>query len=223
MIEFSKVEFAYPSQAGVPGFNLRLSSLKVERGEAVAVIGPSGCGKTTILRLAAGIEIPDTGEVHLEGVPLSRKSERARRDFRLRRVGFVFQEFRLLEHLDVFQNILLPYRLGALRLDSTGRDRAVELANQMGVGGYLKRRIDQLSHGERQRVAICRALVTRPACLLADEPTGNLDPANKKAILDALLEAAREHEAALLAVTHDHELLPAFDRIVDLGEGGDAE
>ena len=218
MIEFSQVEFTYSSEAGEPGFSLSIPHFAVERREAVAVIGPSGCGKTTMLRLAAGITVPDAGSVKLEDTELGRYSETARRDLRLRRVGFVFQDFRLLEYLDVHQNILLPYRLGSLRLDSECRDRGADLARQLGVGHLLKRRIDRLSHGERQRVAICRALVTRPACVLADEPTGNLDPANKRGILDALLDAARSHDAALLAVTHDHELLPAFDRVFDLGE-----
>ena len=133
-------------------------------------------------------------------------------------MGFVFQEFRLLEYLDVFQNILLPFRLGSLQLDAAAKDCAKALAGQLGIGDLLRRKVQRLSHGERQRVAICRALVTRPAFLLADEPTGNLDPVNKRGILDALLNAARNQEAAVLAVTHDHELLPSFDRVIDLGK-----
>jgi putative ABC transport system ATP-binding protein len=218
VIGFENVEFEYPAESGTPGFRLKVPNLTVEQGEAVAVIGPSGCGKTTLLRLAGGIEVPTSGEVTLEGVGLTTRSESQRRNLRLRRVGFVFQEFRLLEYLDVFQNILLPFRLGSLQLDAAAKDCAKALAGQLGIGDLLRRKVQRLSHGERQRVAICRALVTRPAFLLADEPTGNLDPVNKRGILDALLNAARNQEAAVLAVTHDHELLPSFDRVIDLGK-----
>ena len=217
MIEFKQVQFEYSAESETPGFSLTVPDLTVETGQAVAVIGPSGCGKTTMLRLAGGIAVPSAGEVFFEGVGMRTRSESQRRDLRLRRVGFVFQEFRLLEYLDVFQNILLPYRLGSLRLNAEAKDRARSLASELGIGPLMRRSIDRLSHGERQRVAICRALVTRPACLLADEPTGNLDPVNKRGILDALLDAARNHGAAVLAVTHDHELLPSFDRIIDFG------
>ena len=217
MIEFQQVQFEYAADSQTPGFRLEVPDLSIAQGEAVAVIGPSGCGKTTMLRLAAGIAVATSGEVRFEGVRLDSRSESDRRSLRLRRIGFVFQEFRLLEYLDVLQNILLPYRLGSLQLDGAVRDRARDLATELGIGPLLRRSIDRLSHGERQRVAICRALVTRPACLLADEPTGNLDPVNKRGILDALLDAARNHGAAVLAVTHDHELLSSFDRVIDLG------
>jgi len=217
VIEFQQVQFEYAADSQTPGFRLEVPDLSIAQGEAVAVIGPSGCGKTTMLRLAAGIAVATSGEVRFEGVRLDSRSESDRRSLRLRRIGFVFQEFRLLEYLDVLQNILLPYRLGSLQLDGAVRDRARDLATELGIGPLLRRSIDRLSHGERQRVAICRALVTRPACLLADEPTGNLDPVNKRGILDALLDAARNHGAAVLAVTHDHELLSSFDRVIDLG------
>ena len=218
MIGFDKVQFEYSAESNTPGFRLEVPNITILKGEAVAVIGPSGCGKTTMLRLAGGISIPTSGEVTFQGVGLSTRSESQRRNLRLRRVGFIFQEFRLLDYLDVLQNILLPYRLGSLKLDTEARNRARELAGELGIGKLLRRSIHRLSHGERQRVAICRALVTRPACLLADEPTGNLDPVNKRGILDALLDAARNHEAAVLAVTHDHELLPSFDRVIDFGK-----
>jgi ABC-type lipoprotein export system ATPase subunit len=191
--------------------------MEVAKGEAVAVIGPSGCGKTTLLLLAGGVESPDSGDVLIDGQVLSKANDAQRRDLRLRRIGFVFQDFRLLEYLDVLQNILLPYRLGALEVDADVIARAKALAKDLGINELLRRRIDRLSHGERQRVAICRALVTNPACVLADEPTGNLDPLNKHAILDALLKACRKNNAAMLVVTHDHDLLESFDRVIDLG------
>lgn len=218
MIGFTQVKFEYSGESGIPGFHLEIPDFSITQGEAVAVIGPSGCGKTTMLRLAGGIAIPTAGEVTFEGVSLGSQSEAQRRDLRLRRVGFIFQEFRLLDYLDVLQNIVLPFRLGSLRLNEAMRDRARDLAVELGIGDLLRRPIQRLSHGERQRVAICRALVTRPACLLADEPTGNLDPVNKRGILDSLLGASRNHGAAVLAVTHDHDLLPSFDRVLDLGK-----
>jgi len=150
----------------------------------------------------------------------------ARRDFRITSIGFVFQDFELLDYLSVFDNIVHPYRItGALKLDRKVRERARELAGKMGIGGYLERHPDDLSQGERQRAAICRALLPHPKLILADEATGNLDPENKERILDLLFAAVEEHGASLLAVTHDHELLPRFDRVVDFhdfrGTGGE--
>ena len=221
MITFANVQFEYAAQQGSPGFSLLVPDFSVNSGESVAIIGPSGSGKTTILQLAAGIETPKSGSVVLEQVSISDRSERARREMRLSRIGFVFQEFRLLEYLNVEGNILLPYRLGSLAIDDEVESRVEALATNMGIAQLLRRPIHRLSHGERQRVAICRALVTRPACVLADEPTGNLDPANKRQILDALLNAVSSTGAALLTVTHDHELLSSFDRVIDLGVNGE--
>ena len=142
-----------------------------------------------------------------------------RRDFRIRNIGFVFQDFELLDYLNVLDNILHPYRItAALRLDRTVRERAEGLAERLGVGDKLKRRADDLSQGEKQRVAICRALLPGPRLILADEATGNLDPRNKARILELLFDSVAAHGATLLAVTHDHELLPRFDRVVDFGE-----
>ena len=129
-------------------------------------------------------------------------SNAGRRDFRIRNIGFVFQDFELLDYLHVLDNILHPYRItGALRLDKAVRERAAALADRMGIGDKLKRRANDLSHGEKQRVAICRALLPGPRLLLADEATGNLDPRNKGHILDLLFDSVDVHGATLLAVT----------------------
>jgi len=139
-----------------------------------------------------------------------------RRDFRIRSIGFVFQDFELLDYLSVFDNILHPYRITtALQIDKNVRERAVHLAEEMDIADKLKRKPNDLSQGERQRAAICRALLPNPNLILADEATGNLDPENKEKILDLLFKSVDQHKATLLAVTHDHELLPRFDRIVD--------
>jgi ABC-type lipoprotein export system ATPase subunit len=205
--------------AGYPGgeFTLRVPELRVERGESVALTGPSGSGKTTLLHLLAGIAAPGSGRIETLGVEVTALTEDARRAFRIRCIGLVFQEFELLDHLSVLDNILLPYRLHpALRLDSTARDRAGELAERVGLGDKRSRLTDRLSHGERQRVAVCRALVTEPALVLADEPTGNLDPDNKLNVLEILLEDGRQRGTTLVTVTHDHDLLDRFGRSVDL-------
>ena len=197
-------------------FTLAVPELRVQPGETVAVIGPSGSGKTTLLNLIAGIATPEQGTVAVGDLELCGLDDGARRDFRIRHVGLVFQEFELIEYLSVFDNILLPYRINpSLRLEPAVRERARELAQRVGIGDLLGRFVGRLSQGERQRAAVCRALVTEPWLLLADEPTGNLDPANKGRVLDILFEYAREAGATLLAVTHDHDLLGRFARVID--------
>ena len=197
-------------------FTLAVPELRVQPGETVAVIGPSGSGKTTLLNLIAGIATPEQGSVALGDLELCALDDGARRDFRIRHVGLVFQEFELIEYLSVFDNILLPYRINpSLRLEPAVRERARELAQRVGIGDLLGRFVGRLSQGERQRAAVCRALVTEPWLLLADEPTGNLDPANKGRVLDILFDYVREAGATLLAVTHDHDLLGRFARVID--------
>ena len=217
MIEIEDLEFGY--EPGAPGFALRIPMFRVDAGERVAVIGPSGSGKTTLLHLVAGILRPRRGRVHCAGVEVSALGDGARRDFRLRNIGLVFQDFALIDYLDVRDNILHPYRISAaLRLTREVRGRAESLAASMGVGDKLRRPVERLSQGERQRVAICRALLTAPGLVLADEATGNLDPRNKGRILDLLFARVADSGASLLAVTHDHDLLPRFDRVVDFAE-----
>jgi putative ABC transport system ATP-binding protein len=183
------------------------------------VIGPSGSGKTTFLNLVSGIVTPDRGTVRVTEIEVSALSDARRRAFRIRHIGFVFQDFELLDYLNVMDNILHPYRITeALRLDAGVRERAWSLADRMGIGDKLKRRVTDLSHGEKQRVAICRALLPEPRLLLADEATGNLDPHNKGLILDLLFDSVDAHGTTLLAVTHDHELLSRFDRVVDFAD-----
>jgi ABC-type lipoprotein export system ATPase subunit len=215
MIRIDSLSFTYPGAE----FLLRIPQLHVASGEKVAVIGPSGSGKTTLLNLVAGILVPQQGRVDCAGVRVDALGDRERRDFRISTIGFVFQDFELLDYLDVRDNILYPYRITrALRLTTEVKERAAGLAEQMGFGDKLRRRIDHLSQGEKQRAAICRALLPSPSLVLADEATGNLDPRNKALILELLFRSVEAHDATLLAVTHDHELLPHFDRIVDFNE-----
>jgi putative ABC transport system ATP-binding protein len=212
MICIEGMRFAYPHN----GFRLHIPTFSVRAGEKLAVIGPSGSGKTTLLNLIAGIYPPGSGSIRVADTAVHQLGDAGRRDFRITNIGFVFQDFELLDYLTVLDNILHPYRITrALRLTSEVRQRARNLAQQMGIGDKLRRAAEDLSQGEKQRAAICRALLPRPPLILADEATGNLDPENKRRILDLLFEAVDRYDATLLAVTHDHDLLSRFDRVVD--------
>lgn len=215
MVEVEDVSFGY----GSTGFRLRIPQFSLKDGERVAIVGPSGSGKTTLLNLIAGLLVPETGVIDVAGAEVTSMSEAERRKFRASQIGFVFQDFALLDYLPARQNILYPYRITpALKLDALARERAEALAVACGIGDKLDRHPTALSQGEQQRVAICRALVTQPKLILSDEATGNLDPDSKARILDLLFEQAAEAGAAVLAVTHDHELLPRFERVLDFAQ-----
>jgi len=213
VIEIRNLDFRYPGgdfRLGVPG-------LDISEGERVAVVGASGSGKTTLLDLIAGIREPGAGAVSIAGQRLDRLSEANRRQFRISRIGLIFQAFELLEYLTVRDNLLLPYRISsAIERDADTLSRLERLAHETGISGRLDCRPDELSHGERQRAAICRALITSPTLILADEPTGNLDPENKQRVLRLLLEQVASRGTTLVMVTHDHDLLAAFDRVLDM-------
>ncbi|MFI4892805.1 MAG: ABC transporter ATP-binding protein [Phycisphaerales bacterium JB058] len=218
VIELAGVRFRHSGRAdGTPAFELNIDELSVKPGEVAACIGPSGSGKTTMLDVIAGINRPETGRVVVAGHDMTDMDLAGRRRVRLREVGLVFQTLALVEYLTAMENILLPYFVEpGLNRDRKATDRARALADQLEIGHLLKRRPRRLSQGERQRVAICRAMVTSPRVLLCDEPTGNLDPARKDRTIDLLLEAARSSEAAVLMATHDHSLLPRFDTVIDM-------
>lgn len=212
MISIQDLRFRYSEGE----FALHVPALEIGDGERVAIIGPSGSGKTTLLNLIAGIRGGQSGRLTTHGTAIGELDDAERRDFRIRHIGLVFQEFELLEYLNVLDNILLPYRINrSLKLDAAIRDRAAELAEEVGIAQHLGRYVDHLSQGERQRVSVCRALLAEPPLLLADEPTGNLDPANKGRVLDILFDYADRSGATLVTVTHDHDLLPRFERIID--------
>jgi len=212
VIDIEALEFHYPQGE----FQLSIPNMSVAQGEKVAVIGPSGSGKTTLLNLIAGISRPQQGTVTVAEQIVSSYSDARRRDFRITNIGFVFQNFELLDYLNVLDNILHPYRISrALKLTPQVQQRAIDLSNGLEIADKLKRFSGELSQGEKQRAAICRALLPQPQLILADEATGNLDPRNKGRILDLLFENVESHGASLLAVTHDHELLPRFDRVID--------
>ena len=198
------------------GFSLEIGELIVRSGEHTACIGPSGCGKTTLLRILTGIIEPTQGHIQLLGHNLGVLDSAARRRLRLREVGMVFQQFALLEHLCALDNILLPVLLGG-GASRARRDRAHELAQATGIAHALKRKPARLSQGERQRVAICRALVTAPRLIVCDEPTGNLDPTRSRSVVDLLLSESQRLGSTVVLVTHDPSLLHGFGRVLDLG------
>ena len=170
MLQIHDLRFAYPDQ----GFALSVPELTLEAGETMALLGPSGSGKTTLLNLLAGILTPVTGSMLLNGDNLSELSERQRRRHRLLNMGMIFQSFELLDYLDVRDNILLQGRLcDSRRSDATLEQQARQIAEDLGLGDKWRRNSMALSQGERQRVAVCRALLLNPGLVLADEPTGN--------------------------------------------------
>jgi putative ABC transport system ATP-binding protein len=215
MIKLKNISFRYPNS----DFKLDLGELAFQTGTKTAVIGPSGFGKTTLLNLISGIFIPQKGSVMVDNTTVNTLADGDRRTFRLTNIGFVFQDFKLLDYLKVMDNILLPFRINkALKLHGQIRERAKDIAALLSIEDKLSKYPDKLSQGERQRVAICRALLNDPGIILADEPTGNLDPENKRKIMDILFDYVKEKKSTLITVTHDHELLKGFDRIVDFKE-----
>ena len=214
MLHVKEIEFAYPHST----YRLRIEHFVCKAGQATAIVGPSGCGKTTFLNLAAGILRPTRGSIRVGDIEISSLGKAASATFRLAHIGLIFQEFELVEHLAVGDNILLPLHLGLRSKRSTIESEAKRIAEQTGIHGYWKMLPDSLSHGERQRVAICRALSTSPRLVLADEPTGNPDPTNKRKVLDLMIACARERGQALVVATHDVELLKSFDEVVQFEE-----
>ena len=212
-LQVTDLHFTYPR--GEASVSVR--SLEVNRGETLALLGPSGAGKTTLLRVSAGILEPGRGGIVFDGADLRTLKPQARRQMRLARMGVVFQDFALMDYLTVAENLLLPLRLGA---GATAEHEAIArgFADRLEVGRYWAKPTKQLSQGEQQRVAIARALVHEPALVLADEPTASLDGTRKMTAARLMLDDARERKAVLIMVTHDPELLPLFDRVINLEE-----
>ena len=191
-------------------------TLSVAPGEFVAIVGESGVGKSTLLNCMAGLDSWDDGSVTLKGVDLGSLPDDQRALLRREHVGFVFQAFHVLPHLDVSQNVALPLLL----LGQHDAERVEAMLQAVGLAGLGKRLPQQLSGGQLQRVAIARALVHRPGLLLADEPTGNLDPTTAAKVMDALILQTREHGASLVLVTHSQAAASRADRVLYLTNDG---
>ena len=217
MIQIKNLRFAYPGSAQDV---LRIDDFHVAPKERVRIQGASGAGKSTLLNLISGILRPNSGSITVHGEEWTAKSEEEVRELRSAQIGFIFQDFGLLEYLTVTDNILLPYMLHAnMKLDDAVRARMNTQLETLGLKGKEGSYPDTLSFGERQRVAIARSVIAQPEILLADEPTASLDDDNSKKIIELLSESIGEKASTFLMVSHERGLESYFDRIVTLEKG----
>jgi lipoprotein-releasing system ATP-binding protein len=197
---------------------LRGVQLQIKRGEVVALVGPSGAGKSTLLHVAGLLELPDRGQVFIDGHACNELSDERRTEMRRARLGFVYQFHHLLPEFSAEENIIVPQMIAGVDR-KTASVRAMELLTSLGLGARADHRPGKLSGGEQQRVAIARALANRPALLIADEPTGNLDPETSDGVFSQLVSLSKKHGLAALIATHNPALAARMDRTVRLEQG----
>ncbi len=217
-LKFEGVSKVYRSSSGKELVALSSVSFEIVSGRVISVVGRSGSGKSTLLHLAAGIDVPTGGEVQIQGRDLSRLSERERSLLRRNTVGLVFQFFHLLPHLSVRDNIALPAFISGKRLADV-EERLVHLLDRVDLASRADESVDRLSGGEMQRVAICRALLSSPPILLADEPTGNLDDDSAHGVMRLMLELVRDEGCTLVYVTHSAEIASLADETWTIHSG----
>lgn len=206
---------SYRETDGNPLEVIRINQLSLRFDDQVALIGQSGSGKSTLLNLIAGILLPDSGEIVVNGTAITQLAEAARDRFRAANIGYVFQSFNLLQGFTALENVLLGQMFAG---SANGSDRAVKLLETVGLGKRLHHKPRALSVGEQQRVAIARALVNEPPLVLADEPTGSLDAKNSELVLELLKRICAENKHTLLVVTHDPSVMKEFEKVVRLEE-----
>lgn len=217
-LELAGIDKTYNRGRGGEVTVLRGATLEVGRGEVVALVAPSGAGKSTLLHIAGLLDSPDQGAIALSGRNMLGLSDRARTEARRGEVGFIYQFHHLLPEFSALENIVIPQLANAVRA-ADAQARAMELLTRVGVDARAHHRPAALSGGEQQRVAFCRALANRPRLLLADEPTGNLDPATSDQVFGVLMALVRETGLSALIATHNMELAGRMDRIVRLDQG----
>lgn len=193
-------------------------SIDIERGEILCIVGTSGSGKSTFLNMLAGLEKPTKGEIYVGGIPIHSLNEEKITLFRQKNIGFIFQAYHLLPMLTALENISLPLIFRGV--DKKLRDpMAIELMNAVGLAGFEKRKPGRMSGGQQQRVGIARALAGNPKLIFADEPTGNLDTATSKEVLQLMTDMVRKHNQTLIIVTHDHSIAAFADRVITIEDG----
>jgi putative ABC transport system ATP-binding protein len=216
-VEVSKLKKIYHTM-GVEVEALKEIDWQAKPGETTAIMGPSGCGKTTLLNLLGGIDHPTSGKISVDGKDLGTLSERELEKYRLLKIGYIFQFFNLIPSLSALENLEIPMVIaGAPRRER--QERARELLAMMGLRDKEGKRPEELSGGEQQRVAICLALVNNPPLILADEPTGNLDTENGKAIADLLQRLAEEQKKTVIVATHDPKIVERFAQVYRMQDG----
>lgn len=200
----------YPALRGV--------SLSIDRGSLVSIVGPSGSGKSTLLHIIGGLDRPTRGDIRVAGQPLSRLSDNKLAEYRNRTVGFVFQQYNLIPYLSAVENVEIPMIVSGIP-PRQRREKAKKLLEELGLGDKIWKKPLELSGGEQQRVAIARALANDPKIVLADEPTGNLDGANSKIVVDLLRRINKERGVTVVIVTHNMEVAEVTERIIYLRDG----
>ena len=216
ILEAKQVHKTYTREDAPDVLALRGVDLVVQRGEFVAVTGPSGCGKSTLLTVLSGLDLPTSGQVSIAGREVTNSSEQELAELRNKEIGFVFQSFHLVASMTALENVAFPAELAG---QSDAEERARRLLDQVGLSDRTDSFPHQLSGGEKQRVALCRALVNRASLIFADEPTGNLDTANGEQVLDLLISLQKDEGASLVLVSHSPDVVARADRVVMMRDG----
>ena len=215
ILQISDLHFQYPAS----DFKIEISNIKITQGSKIAISGKSGSGKTTLIHLISGILKPQSGEILFFDKSITDMNDKEIRKHRISNIGFIFQEFELLDYLNVMDNLILPYKINkSLSLDEEIKNKAKEIANRIGIGNKLDQHPKQLSGGERQRLAIARALITSPPLIIADEPTGNLDNKTSNIVMDEITDQVSYTNSTLIMISHNNELISSFDEIIDIQE-----